>query len=105
MEDSFVTETTETGMTMNDLYLLTDYDIAKDRKEGKYGWEGGLSVDDKEWYMVDFKTVGEISDSGTALVCMSDYDDLVSSIDKLLRIISKIGTHNVVLGILTVESW
>lgn len=79
-----MTETAETGMTVDNLYLLTDYDIAKDWKEGKHGWEGCLSVYDKEWYVVDFETVGEISNSSTALVCMSDYDDLVSSIDKFL---------------------
>jgi len=84
MEDSLMTETAETGMTVDNLYLLTDYDIAKDWKEGKHGWEGCLSVYDKEWYVVDFETVGEISNSSTALVCMSDYDDLVSSIDKFL---------------------
>jgi len=87
-----MTEITETAMAVNDLNLLTDYDIAKDRKEGKHGWEGGLPVDNKEWHMIDFKTVGEISNSGTALVCMSDYDDLMSSIDKLLCMISKIPT-------------
>jgi len=95
MENSFMTETTETGMTMDNLYLLTNYDVSKDRKEGKYGWEGGFSVDYKEWYMVDFKTVGEISNSSTTLVCMSDYDDFVSSIDKLLYIISELHTNDV----------
>ena len=101
-----MTETTETCMAVNDLYLLADYDIAKDREEGKDGREGGLSVDDKERYVVDFETVGEISNSGTTLVCMSDYDDLVSSIDKLLRIVGEIRRDGVVVVTkLTVESW
>jgi len=101
-----MTETTETSMAVNDLYLLADYDIAKDRKEGKNGREGGLAVDDKERYVVDFEAVGEISNSGTALVCMSDYDDLVSSVDKLLRIVGEIRKDGVVVVTkLTVESW
>jgi hypothetical protein len=96
MEDGFMTETAETSMTVDNFYLFADYDVAKNRKEGKHGWEGGFSIDHKEWYMVDFETVGEISDSSTTLVCMSDDDDLVSSIDKFLCIASEIGADDVV---------
>jgi hypothetical protein len=97
MEDSLMTETAETCMTVDNLYLLADYDVAKDWKEGKHGWEGSLSVDDEEWYVVDFETIGEVSDSSAALVCMSDYDDLVSSIDKFLYVTSEIHADVVVV--------
>ena len=89
MEDSLLAEVAEAGMAVDDLYLLADYDIAKDWEEGKDRWKGGLPVDDKERHMVDFKAVGEISDSSTAFICMSDYDDLVSSVDKFLYIINQ----------------
>ena len=80
-----MTETAKTGMTMNDFYLLSYNNIAKDWKERKDGWEGRFPVDHKERYMVDFETIGEISDSGSALVRMCDNYYLVATVNELRR--------------------
>jgi hypothetical protein len=51
-------QATKTGMSMYDLDALANHDVAKDGKERENGWEGGLAVDDPEWNVVDFETVG-----------------------------------------------
>lgn len=33
--------------------------------------------------MVNFEPIGEVSDSGAAFISMSDYDDLVASVNEL----------------------
>lgn len=78
-------ETTETGMSMNNLDLLANDDVSKDGEEGKDGGESGLAVDDKERDMVDLQTVGEVADSSAAFVCVGDDDHLVSTIDEFLE--------------------
>lgn len=78
-------KTTETGMTMNNLDLLPNDDVSKDRKEGKDGGEGGLAVDDKERDMVDLEAVGEVADSSAAFVCVGDDDHLMSPINEFLE--------------------
>ena len=46
MQYSFVTQTAQTCMTMDNLYSLSEDNIAEDGKEGEDRGEGGLSVYD-----------------------------------------------------------
>lgn len=85
MENSFPAEATETGMAMYNIDLLTDDDIAKYRKERKYGWEGCFSVDDEEWDVVDLQAIREITDPSAAFVCVCDNYHFVSAVDEFLR--------------------
>lgn len=72
-------------MAMDDLDLLTNYDVPKDGKEGEDGRKCGLPVDDEERNVIDFKTIRKISDSSATLICMSDDYDFVPAINQFLR--------------------
>ena len=54
MQDGFMTQTAQARMTMHDLNLLSDDNVPEDREEGKYGWEGGFSVNYEKRNMIDF---------------------------------------------------
>lgn len=85
MEDGFSTEATETGMTVDNLNLLANDNVAEYGKERKDGREGGFAVDDEEGDVVDFQAIGEVADSCSTFVRMCDYDDFVSAIDEFLE--------------------
>ena len=70
-------------MTVHDFNSLTDHNVAKDWKEREDGRHGRLSIYDEEGNMVYLEAVGEISDSTTTFVGVSDYHHLMTSIDKL----------------------
>lgn len=46
MYDRFMTQTTQTSVTMDDLNLLSNDDIAENGKEGEDSWKRGLSIND-----------------------------------------------------------
>ncbi len=77
-------EVAETGMAMDDLNLLANDNVSKDGKEGEDGRKGRFPVDHKEWNMVDFEAIGEVTNAGPAGVCMGDDNDLMAAIDKFL---------------------
>ena len=77
-----MTETAQTGMAMYNLNLFSDEDIPEDWKAREDGWEGGCAVDHKKWDMVNFQTVGEVSYTGSAFVCVCYNYDFVASIDE-----------------------
>ena len=83
-DDGFMTQAAQTSVAVDDFNLLPDDDIAEDWKEGEDGWKRGFSINDEEGNMIDFETIGEISDSSTAFVCMGDDDDLVATVDEIL---------------------
>lgn len=83
MQDGLVTEAAQAGVAMDDLDLLSDYDVAKDREKGEDSWHGGLSVDDQKRDMVDLQAVGQVAHSGPTLVRVRDDNDFVSSINQL----------------------
>ena len=70
-------------MTVHDLNLLSNNNIAKYGKEGENGRHCGLAIDDKEWDMVYFESIGKVSDATTAFIGMCYDDYLVSSINEL----------------------
>jgi hypothetical protein len=85
MEDSFSTEATKTGMTVDNLNLLTNDNVAEYGKERKDGREGGFAVDDEEGDVVDFQAIREVADSCSTFVRMRDDYDFVSAVDEFLK--------------------
>ncbi|OKO97841.1 hypothetical protein PENSUB_9767 [Penicillium subrubescens] len=85
VEDGFSTEATETGMTVDNLNLLPNDNVAEYGKERKDGREGGFPVDNEERDVVDFQAIGEVADSCSTFVRMRDYDDFVSAVDEFLE--------------------
>jgi hypothetical protein len=78
-------ETAKTAVPMNYSNLLSDDDVTKDWEKREDSRKRGFTINDKEWNMVDFEAVRKISDSCTSFVCMCNYDNLVPSINQLLR--------------------
>jgi hypothetical protein len=54
MNDCLVAEIAETAMSMYNLDLFPDNNVAKDWKEGEDGGKGGLQVYDEERNVIDF---------------------------------------------------
>lgn len=80
-----MTEATQTGMPMDDLNLFANDDIPEYREKGEHRGHGRLAVYDKERDMVDFEAIGEVSNSSTSFIRMSDNDDFMSTIDEFLK--------------------
>jgi hypothetical protein len=78
-----VAKTAQACMAMHDLNLLSNDNVPEDWEERKDGWESRGAVDDEEWDVVDFETIGEVSHSGSAIVCVRNDDHLVASVDEL----------------------
>ena len=76
-------EATQTPMSMYNLYLLSNDNVSKYRKEREDCRESRLTVDDQERDMVDFEAIRKISYAGPPFVCVRYDYDLVSSVDEL----------------------
>lgn len=85
MQNGFVAQAAQTGMAVDDLNLLADDNVAEDGKEGKDSREGGLAVDDKKGHMIDLEAIGQVANASATLVLMCDDNDLVATINELLR--------------------
>lgn len=72
-------------MAMHNLYLLPYDNVPEYWEEGEDGWEGRLSIDDKEGYMVDLEAIREVPHTGSAFVCMGNNDDFMAAINELRR--------------------
>lgn len=72
-------------MSMHNLYLLSDDNVAKDWEEREDGWEGRCAVDDEEGNVVDFEAIGEISHARPSFVCMRNDYHIMAAVDKLRR--------------------
>jgi hypothetical protein len=84
MEYSLVAQTTKTSMAMDDLDSFAYHDVAEHGKEGEDGGERSLAVDDEEWDVVDFETVGEVPHACSTGIGMCDNNYFVAAIDKFL---------------------
>lgn len=58
MENGFAAEATKTCMTVYDVDLLTNDNVAKDWEERKDRGECCLSVDNEEWDVVYLQSIG-----------------------------------------------
>lgn len=52
-------------MSVNNVDSFADEDLAEDREEGEDGWHGSFAVDYEEGDVVDFETIGEVTNSVT----------------------------------------
>lgn len=84
MKDSFMTEAAHAGVSMHNLNLLANDDVAEYREKGEDGGHCRLAVYDEEWNMVDLEPVGQVPHAGPSFVRMSDDDDLVAAINEFL---------------------
>jgi len=85
MEDTFMTQAAEAGMTMYDLDLLSYDDVTENWEEREYSRKSGLSVYNEEWDVIDFEAICEIPHAGTAFICMSNDYHFMPAVDKLLH--------------------
>lgn len=72
-------------MAMHDIDPFPQHNVSKNREEGEHSREGGASVDDEEWDVVDFESVGEISNTGAPFVGVRDDDYFVAPVDQFRR--------------------
>ena|SRR5271154_2928707 len=85
VQNAFMTETTQTGMAMNNFNLLPDDDVSENGEARKDCRHGRLSINDQKGDVVNFKSVRQVVDSGPSFVGMSDDDDFVTSVNELRR--------------------
>lgn len=78
-------KTAQAPMSMYNLNLFSNDNVAEYRKEGEDSGEGGLAVDDEERHMVDFQAICEVSHAGPFFVCVGDDYNLVPAINELGR--------------------
>lgn len=84
VEDRFMTETTQAGVSVDYVDLLADDDVPKNWKEGENRGHSRLAVYNKEGNVVDLESIGKVPDSGAALVGMSNDNDFVAAINEFL---------------------
>lgn len=84
MQDSLVAETTQTGVPMHNLDLLTNHDIPKYREEREYGGHGRFAINDEERDMVDLESIGQIPDPSPTFVRVRDDNDFMAAINEFL---------------------
>lgn len=70
-------------MSMDDLDLLPNDNVAEDWEEREHCWEGRVSVDDQEGDMIDFEAVCQVMNAGSTFGGMSDDNHFVTSIYQL----------------------
>jgi hypothetical protein len=70
-------------MSMHNLNLLSYDNVSKYREEGEHCREGRSSIDDEKGNVVDFETVGEVSNTSSSIVGMCDDDDFMASVNQL----------------------
>jgi len=85
MQNSLMTETAKTAMTVNNLNLLPKNNISEHGKEGEDGWHGRFAVNNQEWNMIHLKAICEIVNSCAAFVGMGNNDDFMAAVDQLSR--------------------
>ena len=83
MKNGFMAKITQAPVTMYDFNLFSDHDVSKDGEKRKHRWHRGFSIDDEKWNMIDFKAIRQIANALSALVCVSDDDNLVPAINEL----------------------
>lgn len=85
MQCCFPAQAAEGGMPMYNIDLLSDDNVAEDRKEGEDGRQGGGTVDDPEGHVVDLEAVGQVANALAVVVGVSYDDYFVASVNETLR--------------------
>lgn len=81
VQNGFMAEATKTGMSMHNLDLFSQDDVAENWKERENGRKSRFTVDDKERDMIDFETIGQVAYSRATFIGMGDDDDLMAAVD------------------------
>lgn len=81
VQNGFMAEATQTGMSMDNLDLFSQDDVAENWKERENGGKGRFTVDNQERDMIDLETIGKVAYSRTTFVGMGDDDDLMAAVD------------------------
>ena len=98
VQNGFMTKATKTPMTMHNLNLLANHNVSKDGEKGKYGWKGGFAVYDEEGNVINFEPVGQVPDTSSVLVCVSDDNDFMPTVDELGGQLVDVGLDSARLG-------
>lgn len=80
VQNGFMAHATQTSMSMHDLNLFPNHDIAKDWEEGEDRRKGSRSVDDQKRNMVDLQSIRKVSHSSSSLIGVRDDHDFMASI-------------------------
>jgi hypothetical protein len=81
-------------MAMHNLNLLPYDDVPKDGEKRKDGRERSFAVNDKKGHVIDFKTVGKISNACPPGIRMGYDDYFVSTVDEFLRMMLALATRS-----------
>ena len=85
MQDRFMTETTQTGVTVDDLNLFANDDIPEYGEEGEHRGHSRLAIYDEERHMVNLETVGKIPNPRATFICVRDDYNFMATVDKFLE--------------------
>lgn len=80
MKNAFMTQRTQTAMSVHNLNLLPNTNIPQNRKKREDSRKRGLAIDDEEGYVVDFESVCEVADAFAVIMGVGDDDDLVAAV-------------------------
>lgn len=83
MQNCFMAQATQTSMAVHNLDLLPNNNVSENGKERKDSRHSRLSINYKEWNMIDLEAIGEISDACPTLIRMSDDDNFVAPVYEL----------------------
>jgi hypothetical protein len=84
MQYRLMAKAAETSMPMHNFDGLSNDNVTENGEEREDCWKCGLPVDDKERDMVDFETVGEVSNTSATFVSVCDNYDFMASVDEFL---------------------
>lgn len=83
VQNRLIAETAQAAVSMDNLNLLADANVAKDGEERKDGGEGRLAVDAEKRDVVDLEAVGEVAHAFAVVGRVRDDDDLVPAVNQL----------------------
>lgn len=86
MKDSFMAETAQARVAVDDVNLLADDNVPEDGEKGEDGRHCRLAVYNNERDVVDLEPIGKVSDPGAPFVCMGNDDHFVAAVNKFLRL-------------------
>lgn len=76
-------QTTQTGVSMDDLDLFSYDNVSKDREKRKHSRHRGFSMNNKERHMVNFESICQVSNTLSTFICMRDDDDFMAPVYEL----------------------
>lgn len=85
MQDGFMTETAQTGMTVDNLNLFANDDIPEYGEEREHRGHSRLAIYDEERDMVNLESVGKISNPSAPFIRVRDDYNFMATVDKFLE--------------------